>query len=94
MYLSCGVKYLKGLMIEQRTEDRGQRVLVEFHLISGLSQTGVVEALTERAESSAGEQDDSLQLLVEEEIVETPDRSVLSERIGGQVWIVGIDVAA
>lgn len=88
------VKYLKGLMIVQRTEERGQRVLVEFHLISGLSQTGVVEALTERAESSAGEQDDSLQLLVEEEIVETPDRSVLSERVGGQVWVVGIDVAA
>ena len=63
-------------------------------MISSLSQTGVVEALAEGTESSAGEQDDSLQLLVEEEIVETPDGAVLSERVGGQVRVVGVDVAA
>ena len=63
-------------------------------MISSLSQTGVVEALAEGTESSAGEQDDSLQLLIEEEIVETPDGAVLSERVGGQVRVVGVDVAA
>ena len=89
-----GVKYLKGLLIVQKTERTEERVLVEFHLISSLSQTGVVEALAEGTESSAGEQDDSLQLLVEEEIVETPDGAVLSERVGGQVRVVGEDVAA
>ena len=63
-------------------------------MISGLSQAGVVEALAERTESPASEQDDSLQLLVEEEIVETPDGSVLSERVGSEVRVVRIDVAA
>ena len=69
-----GVKYLKGLLIVRR-------VLVELHLISGLSQAGVVESLAEGTEGSASEEHHSLQLLVEEEIVETPDRSVLSERV-------------
>ena len=63
-------------------------------MISGLSQAGVVEALAERTESSASEQDDSLQLLVEEEIVETPDRSILSERVGCKVRVVRVNVAA
>ena len=71
-----------------------ERVLVEFHLISGLSKTRVVKALAEGAESPAGEEDDALQLLVEEEIVETPDRSVLSERVGCQVRVVRENVAA
>ena len=73
------IKYLKGLMIVQGTEEKTD-ILVEFHLII-FSQTGVIEALAERTESPASEQNDSLQLLVEEEIVETPDRSVLSERV-------------
>lgn len=81
-------------MIVQTYRVHRERDLVEFHLISGLSQAGVVEALAEGAESPAGEQDDSLQLLVEEEIVETPDRSVLSERVGCEVRVVRIDVAA
>ena len=89
-----GVKYLKGLLIVQKTERTEERVLVEFHLISGLSQAGVVKALAEGAESPAGEEDDALQLLVEEEIVETPDGSILSERVGCEVRVVGIDVAA
>ena len=82
-----GVKYLKGLLIVRR-------VLVELHLISGLSQAGVVESLAEGTEGSASEEHHSLQLLVEEEIVETPDRSVLSERVGCQVRVVRENVAA
>ena len=63
-------------------------------MISGLSQAGVVEALAERTESSASEQDDSLQLLVEEEIVETPDGAILSERVRCKVRVVRVNVAA
>ena len=55
--------------------------LVKFHLVLGLSQTGVVEALAEGTERSAGEQDDTLQLLVEEEVVEAPDGAILSEGV-------------
>ena len=62
-------------------------------MISGLSQAGVVEALAERTESPTSEQDDSLQLLVEEEIVETPDGAVLPKRIRGEVRVVRVYVA-
>lgn len=53
----------------------------------------VVEALTERGEGPAGEENDPLQLLVEEEVVEAPERAVLSEGVRGQVRVVAVDVA-
>ena len=59
-----------------------------------MCQAGVVEALAEGTQGSTGKQNDSLELLVEEEIVETPDRSVLSERVGCQVRVVRENVAA
>jgi hypothetical protein len=41
----------------------------------------LVVTLAEWAEASTSEQNDPLQLLVEEEVVEAPERSVLSEWI-------------
>ena len=67
--------------------------LVKFHLVLGLSQTGVVEALAEGTERSTGEQDDTLQLLVEEEVVKAPDGAILSEGVQCEVGVVGVDVA-
>ena len=67
--------------------------LVKFHLVLGLSQTGVVEALAEGTERSAGEQDDTLQLLVEEEVVEVPDVAVVTKGVGVHVGVGGEDVA-
>ena len=48
---------------------------------------------TEGAEGTAGEEHHALQLLVEEEVVEVPNGSVLSEGVQGHVGIVGVDVA-
>ena len=58
-----------------------------------MCQTGVIEALAEGTQRSTGEQNDSLELLVEEEIVETPDRAILSKGVQGEIWIVRVDVA-
>ena len=58
-----------------------------------MCQAGVVEALAEGTQGSTGKQNDSLELLVEEEIVETPDRAILSKGVQGEVWIVRVDVA-
>jgi hypothetical protein len=49
--------------------------------------------LTERGEGPAGEEDNPLHLLVVEEIVEAPQRAVLSKGVGSEVRVVGVDVA-
>ena len=49
--------------------------------------------LTEGAEGAAGEEYHALQLLVEEEVIEVPDGSVLPEGVQGHVGVVGVDVA-
>lgn len=53
----------------------------------------VVEALAEGSESTTGEQDDPFELLIKEEVIEAPERTVFTERVGGKVWIVAVDVA-
>ena len=49
--------------------------------------------LTEGAEGTAGEEYHALQLLVEEEVIEVPDGSVLPEGVQGHVGVVRVDVA-
>lgn len=44
--------------------------------------------LTEGAEGTAGEEYHALQLLVEEEVIEVPDGSVLPEGVQGHVGVV------
>ena len=70
----------------------GHRGLDLLHLVLFHPRL-LVKALTERGEGSAGEEDNSLQLLVEEEIVEAPEGAVLSKGIRGEVWVVTVDVA-
>ena len=53
----------------------------------------LIEASTERGEGTAGEENNPLELLVEKEVVEAPDGSILPEWIGHEVWVVGVDVA-
>lgn len=62
-------------------------------MVLGLRHTRVVEALAEGTQSSTGEENDSLKLLVEEKIVETPYRAVLPEGVKSEVRIVRVDVA-
>ena len=49
--------------------------------------------LAEGRERSAGEQDNPFELLVEEEIVEAPQRPVLPEGVRSKVGVVRVDVA-
>ena len=44
--------------------------------------------LTEGAEGATGEEYHALQLLVEEEVVEVPDGSILPEGVQGHVGVV------
>ena len=58
-----------------------------------IQRTRSVVILTEGAEGTAREEHHALQLLVEEEVVEVPDGSVLPEGVQGHVGVVGVDVA-
>ena len=49
--------------------------------------------MTERAQCAASEQDDSFQFSVEEKVIKVPNRTILPERIGDEVGIVGEYVA-
>jgi len=53
---------------------------------------GVV-VLTERAQCTAREQDDTFQFPVEEKVVEVPNGAIFTKGIGDEVGIVGEDVA-
>lgn len=53
----------------------------------------LIEASTERGEGTAGEENNPLELLVEKEVVEAPEWTVLSKGVRGQVRIVAVDVA-
>ena len=68
-----------------------QGSIVHFFFVE--SKTRVVETSTEWTESPAGEQDNAFEFLVEKEVVETPEGSVLSKRIGCKIRVVGVDVA-
>ena len=49
--------------------------------------------LTERGQGPACEQYNPLELLVEEEVVEAPERTVLAERVRAQIRIVRVNGA-
>lgn len=65
---------------------------IVVHLLI-LAVTGLVVRLAEGRERSAGEQDNPFELLVEEEIVEAPQRPVLPEGVRSKVGVVRVDVA-
>ena len=57
------------------------------------NDTIVSTYLTKRRQGPTGEQYDPFQFLVEKEIVEAPQRTVLPKRIRGEVRVIGVDVA-
>ena len=64
-----------------------------LHILTVSTHARFVKALAEGAEGATCKQHDAFELLVEKEVVEAPDGSILPEWIGHEVWVVGVDVA-
>lgn len=83
---------MNRMVVHLNTNKRGSSSDIIIHFVIR-SKTSFVVFLAKWRQGSACQENDSFQLFVEEEVIETPERSIFPKRIRGEVGVVRVDVA-